>query len=188
MILDALLQFDGAPGQNLTGVGIGTAVSSNIIDLSNLGLPTTNTSTPQILGVGQVRDMGIGDDPALKLLVFVSTAFTTAAAGTLQIALQGAIDVTATGLPAAFSTWWTGPVYAAASLVLGARLYDMDMPRPPAGIAIPRFLRMAYIIGTGVFTACAIQSMIVIDRFDQPHQGTVNTISGGYPAGIVIAN
>ncbi len=184
MILDALLQFDASPGQNMTGQPAATYPSANVIDLGNLGLPTTSTT---VLGVGQVRDIGIGDDPAMKLLVQVGTAFTTSASGTLAVALQGAID-TAAGIPSTYSTWWLSPTYAAATLVAGARLYDMDMPRPPAGIAIPRFLRMAYIIGTGAMTAGSIMSFIVLDRHDQIYSSTGNAVLGGYPAGINIAN
>jgi hypothetical protein len=36
--------------------------------------------------------MGIGDNPALKLAIFVNTAFTSTAAATLQIQAQGSTD------------------------------------------------------------------------------------------------
>ena len=178
MILDSFLQFDAAI--NLAQVA-GTYPSSNVIDLGiTSGIPTSANG-------GGARDIGIGDDPAMKLLVQVVTAFTSGGAGTLQVALQGAIDA-GTGLPAAFSTWWTSPAYALATLVQGARLYDMDMPRPPDGIAIPRFLRMSYIIGGATMTAGNISSFIVLDRMDQNYEGTNNAVMGGYPAGIYIAN
>ncbi len=183
MILDSLLAFSQA--QNLAQVA-GTYPSSNVIDLGNLGLPTTNTATPQILGVGQVRDIGIGDDPALKLLVQVITAF-TGTTGTLQVALQGAID-DASGNPSTFNSWWLSPVYTLATLVAGARLYDMDMPRPPALLPIPRFLRLSYVIATATMTAGTVSAFIVLDRMDQVYNSTINSIMGGYPAGITVAN
>ena len=127
---------------------------------------------------------GIGDDPALKMLVQVTTAF--AGLTSLALALQGATDNGA-GAPAAFSTWWTGPAVALAGLVLGARLYDMDMPRPPAGIAVPRFLQLAYTI-VGVGTGGALKAFIVLDRHDQMYNATNNAVLGGYPPGIIIAN
>ena len=184
MILDKLLTFTGGVG----GVGnsdgatdsptTGTQNSSNVIDLGiTSGIPTSASG-------GGARDIGIGDNPAMKLLVLVTTAF---ASGTsLQLALQGAID-NGSGAPAAFSNWWLSPAYAEASLNIGSRLYDMDMPRPPDGIAIPRFLRFAYIT-VGTHTAGALQAYIVLDRDDQPYQGTDNSIMGGYPAGIAVAN
>jgi hypothetical protein len=173
MILDGLLQFSGPNGDSPTATG----VSTQVIDLHMAGIP--------VLAAGQgARDMGIGDDPALKLLVLVTAAF--AGLTSLQIALQGATD-DGTGNPAAFSTWWTSPAVALASLTAGARLYDMDMPRPPAGIAVPRFLRMQYtIVGTG--TAGTIKAFIVLDRDDQMYNTINNAIQGGYPAGVVVAN
>ena len=120
-------------------------------------------------------------------MVQVATAFTSGGAGTLQVILQGAPD-NGSGLPAAFVNWWTSPAYALATLVQGARLYDMDMPRPPDGVQVPRFLRMSYVIGGATMTAGAVLAMIVLDRMDQMYQGTSNAVLGGYPPGIVIAN
>ncbi len=160
MILDALLQFDNAVS---LAIAVGSQVSTNVIDLGiTSGIPTSASG-------GGARDIGIGDDPAMKLLVQVSTTFTSGGAATLAVALQGAVDNGA-GAPAAFSTWWTSPAYALATLVAGARLYDMDMPRPPDGIAIPRFLRLNYTIGGATVTAGNVSSYIVLDRDDQPYQ------------------
>jgi len=61
------------------------------------------------------------------------------------------------------------------------------MPRPPDGIAIPRFLRMSYAVAGATFTAGTVVSAIVLDRDDQPYLSTNNAILGGYPAGINIA-
>lgn len=179
MILDGLLQFT-APTTGDTPTAVATNNSTNTIDLHMSGIPTLSNNQG-------ARDIGIGDDPALKLLVQVITTFTSGGAGTLAIALQGATD-NGSGQPAAFSTWWTSPTYALATLVAGTRLYDMDMPRPPAGIAIPRFLRMTWTIGSNAMTAGAIQAFIVLDRFDQPYSSTGNQNYGGYPAGVTVAN
>jgi hypothetical protein len=177
MILDALLAFD--TGSLITASGT-TQDSANIIDLGNLGLPTTSAT---ILGVGQARDIGIGDDPALKLLVQVITAASTGTS--MTVTLEGAID-TAAGVPSTFSVWWVSPAYTTAQLVVGARLMDMDMPRPPAGVAVPRFLKLVY---TTVSTCNpTIAAYIVLDRHDQMYQSTKNAVLGGYPAGITVAN
>jgi hypothetical protein len=173
MILDGLLQFSGPTGDAPTATG----VSTNIIDLHLVGIP--------VLASGQgARDMGIGDDPAMKLLVQVTTAFTGLTS--LAIALQGATDNGA-GAPSAFTTWWTGPATPLASLGAGARLYDMDMPRPPAGVAVPRFLQLSYTVA-GSGTGGVIKAYIVLDRHDQMYNATNNAIHGGYPAGIIITN
>lgn len=175
MILDGLLQFTAAaPGDTILTA---TANSTNTIDLHMAGIP--------VLATGQgARDIGIGDDPAMKLLVQVSV---TATGGTsLIVALQGAPD-NGSGAPGTFVSWWTSPTYALATLVAGARLYDMDMPRPPAGVVEPRFLRLAY-TAAGTFTAGNMQAFIVLDRHDQFYNALNNAILGGYPPGVVIAN
>lgn len=176
MILDSLLQFDS--GANLAQV-VGTYNSANIIDLHMAGIP--------VLANGQgARDMGIGS-PVLRMLAVVTTTFTSGGAGTLQVALQGATDNGA-GAPATYSTWWTSPAYALAALNAGSRLFDMDVPRPPDGIAIPRFLRLNWIIGGATMTAGAAAAYIVLDREDYAYSSTDNSIRGGYPAGINVTN
>ncbi len=119
--------------------------------------------------------------------MLVTTTFTSGGAGTLAVSLQGAVDNGA-GAPAAFSTWWTSPVYALATLNAGSQLMNMDMPRPPDGIAVPRFLRLSYAVATATMTAGNVSSFLVLDRMDQMYQSTDNSIIGGYPAGITIAN
>lgn len=183
MILDAFLQFTGFPatgGIVVTGTNYdlpttGTQNSSNIIDLHMSGIPV-------LANLQGARDMGIGDDPALKLLVLVTTSF---GGGTsLQIVLQGAPD-NGSGAPGSYTDWWASPVYTEAQLIAGARLYDMDMPRPPAGVGMPRFLRLKY-VSVGTHTSGALGGWIVIDRHDQAQQS--NAVLGGYPAGITVAN
>jgi hypothetical protein len=186
MILDNLLMFTGTSNGTLTAPALGpqtdfpttgTQNSTNTIDLHMLGIP--------VLAAGQgARDMGIGDDPALKLLILVTAAFTGGTS--LQVALQGAPD-NGSGLPGAFVTWWLSPAYTEAQLVVGARLYDMDMPRPPAGVPVPRFLRLSY-ISAGTHGAGAIEGCIVLDRHDQMYNAANNAILGGYPPGVVVAN
>lgn len=186
MILDGFLQFTGFPatgGIVVTGTNYdlpttGTQNSSNIIDLH-----ATN-AIPVLANLQGARDMGIGDKPALKLLVQVTTTF---GGGTsLQIILQGAPD-NGSGAPGSYANWWASPVYTEAQLVAGARLYDMDMPRPPQGVSIPRFLRLGY-VSVGTHTSGALGGWIVIDRMDQPYASTSNAVMGGYPAGINVAN
>jgi hypothetical protein len=168
-------------GQALTA----TANSTNIIDLgpgpTNTALPPSQT-TPN---TQPFRDIGIGDDPAMKLLVQCLTTFATGTS--LTVALQGAPD-NGSGGAGAFVTWWTSPAVAVASLVAGARLFDMDMPRPPQGVSEPRFLQMVFTVGGSNFTNATILAAIVIDRHDQVYNALNNAILGGYPAGVVIAN
>lgn len=175
MILDSLLSFSLTAGD----VPTVTATSGNIIDLGvTSGIPSSASG-------GGARDIGIGDDPAMKLLVLVTATF--AGGASLIVGLQGAID-NGSGSPAAFSTWWSSPTYALATLVAGARLLDMDMPRPPAGIAIPRYLQLNYTISGTMSGGGTLKSFLVLDRDDQVYQSTSNAVLGGYPAGINVAN
>ena len=151
MLLDADLLLDSASA--ITS----SAASANTIDLS------------------EQRDMGIGDDPALKLLCLVDTAFTSTNSATLQVLFQGSTDN---------STWDTyaeSPAYAAAALVAGARLFDTDVPRPAAGKSMPRYQRLYYAVGTGVFSTGSVTSAIVLGRDDEP-------AGGAYPSGFTVAN
>lgn len=182
MILDALLQFDNAAS---LAIAAGTQASTNVIDF---GLGTsTNPAIPSNANGGGARDMGIGDDPALKLLVQVSTTFTSGGAGTLSVAIQGAPD-NGSGAPGSYTTWWTSPTYALATLVAGARLLNMDFPRPPAGVAVPRFVRLLYTVAGATMTAGAVSAYLVLDRDDQMYNSTNNAVLGGYPPGIAISN
>lgn len=177
MILDGYLKFSAA--QDLAQV-VGDYASSNILDLHMAGIP--------VLAANQgARDMGIGDDPALKIFCAVGVAFTSGGAGTLQVTLQGAADDGA-GAPTTWFSWWSSPAYALATLNAGSKLFSMDMPRPPDGISIPRFLRLLYSIGGATMTAGQLNSYLVLDRPDQPYLSTDNSILGGYPAGINVAN
>src|SRR6516165_9014805 len=119
MILDGLLQFSAAAGDSPTTGA--TNASTNIIDLHMAGIP--------VLAANQgARDMGIGDDPALKLAIQVTSAFTGGTS--LQVNLQGAPD-NGTGIPGTFTTYVSGPVVALAQLIAGVRVLEIDVPRPP---------------------------------------------------------
>jgi hypothetical protein len=211
MILDSLLLFTGGPGgigtappgttlriaDNVTATG---ATSNNILDLA-LGQTSTAGVNPvgglppatQIpIGVGPnvqpSRDLGIGDDPALKILVQpIGTGWTGATS--LAVALQASPD-NGSGAPAGFVTYYSSPAVTTANLNLGQRLMDMDMPRPPAGIGVPRFLQLLYTVAGGPFTGTAnfLVAGLVLDRADQMYNATNNAIWGGYPAGVVVAN
>lgn len=178
MILDALQQFDTAAS---LAIAAGTQASTNVLDYGIAsGIPSSANG-------GGARDMGIGDDPALKLLVQVNTTFTSGGAGTLSVAIQGAPD-NGSGAPGAFTTWWVSPAYALATLNAGSRLLDMDFPRPPDGVAVPRFVRLLYTVGAATMTAGKVDAYVVLDRDDQMYNGTDNSVQGGYPAGINVAN
>jgi len=177
MILDGLLQFDSAANLAL---GVGTYNSTNVIDLG------VTSGVPSSASGGGARDIGIGDDPAMKLLVDILTTFPSGGAGTLALILQGAPD-NGSGAPGTWSTYWQSSTFALATLVsTRGNFANIDMPRVPPGVAMPRFLRMQYVIGGATMTAGAIASYIVLDTFQQVYSSAGNL--SGYPAGVVVAN
>ena len=184
MILDNLLTFtgtsNGATGGITSGAQTdapttGTQAASNIIDLGVSGLPASASG-------GGARDIGVGDDPSLKLSAMVIAAFTVGTS--LQLQLQGAPD-NGSGAPGSYTTMWTSAAIAEASLVAGAQLANIDVPRVVFGQAIPRFLKLNF-ISVGTHSTGTIEAQIVLDRDDQI-MGTGGAYSG-YPAGITVAN
>ncbi len=173
MILDGFLQFSAAsPGDVPT---TGSQTSTNQIDLGLTGIPLSASG-------GGARDIGIGDDPAMKLLVIVTVAFTVGTS--LQVNVQGAPD-NGSGLPGSFVIMMSGPVVVEANLIIGARLLDDDMPRPAPAQPLPRFIQLGYVT-VGTHTTGKLVAYLVLDRHDLPEQS--NAVLGGYPPGIVIAN
>ena len=174
MILDGLLQFNAAGGDVPT---TGSQVSTNSIDLGLLGIPLSAQG-------GGARDIGIGDDPAMKLLVLVTVAFTGGTS--LQVNVQGAPD-NGSGVAGAFVIMVSGPVVVEANLIAGTRLLDIDFPRPAPAQPLPRFIQLGYVtVGTHTGGLQRIQAYIVLDRHDLPEQA--NAVLGGYPAGVNVAN
>ena len=184
MILDNLLTFTGTSNGATGGVTsgaqtdaptTGTQYASNIIDLGLSGLPSSANG-------GGARDIGVGDDPSLKLSAIVTTTFT---GGTnMYLVLAGAPD-NGSGAPGSYTTMWTSPTYLEASLVAGAQLANIDVPRVIAGQALPRFLRLSF-VSSGTHSTAGIEANIVIDR-DNQIVGASGAYSG-YPAGITVAN
>ena len=154
MIIDGYLQFDSASNVLTSGL-----TSSNAIDLQN------------------ARDMGIGDDPALKIMVLVNTRFTSSStASTLQVQVISSAgeDLSSPTVLAESGTFSAAQLDA---LPQGQRVFDIDVPR--ARGTLQRYLGLRYLIGGPVaLSAGALSAFIVLDRDD--------IIS--YPAGVVISN
>lgn len=150
MILDKLLELSAA--QALTSTG--STVSTNVIDL------------------GAARDIGYPNGRRIAVHCAVNTTFTSGGAGTLQVQVQGSTD------NSTFYTMAESMAYALAALVQGARLLSIDLPGPGAGQAVPRYLRINYVIGTAAMTAGKVDAYLVLDP----------QVNYAYPAGINIAN
>ena len=172
MILDSLYAFDTSLVMVAGTTGaIGTTPSTNVISLRATG------QIPVLANLQGARDMGIGDNPALKVSVNVVVALTSGGAATLSVAFQGAPD-DGTGNPGTFATYYATPVYALATVAVVRSLMDIDVPRPPAGVGMPAYYRLAYIIAGATFTGGTLQSYLVLDRTDYI----------AYPVGLTVAN
>lgn len=185
MILDGLLTFTGTSNGASGGITsgpqtdsptTGTQDASNILDLG------VTSGVPSSANGGGARDIGVGDDPSLKLSAIVTTAFTGGTS--LELELQGAPD-NGSGSPGAYTVMWTSPVWAEASLIAGAQLANVDVPRVLFEQVLPRFLKLTF-VSVGSHGAGAIEANIVIDRIDQII-GATGAMSG-YPAGVTVAN
>lgn len=147
MILDGLLLFDTASAK------IATTDSDNVIDLQNF------------------RDMGVGDNPAMKVMVTVTTAYATTDAGTLTITVQGSTD------NSTYSIYASSRALTASEMTAGRQLFPIDLPARGPGDAPPRYLKLIYTVENH-FTAGSVTSALVLDN-QQNH---------AYPAGINVLN
>ena len=147
----------------------GTQTSSNAIDVGSAGLPTSASG-------GGARDLGIGDNPALKLQV-QATGYTSGGTS-IQVNLQSAPD-NGSGAPGSYTTIWTGPVVLVANisgplaLSTPGQVYlaNVDFPRPIPGIAAGRYYQLQF-ISAGTFAGLTVRGGVVLDRFDQYQTAT----------------
>src|SRR5215813_13571444 len=170
MILDNYLLFSN--GQSLTQ-GAGSVDSTNIIDLGvgmanppyttgGLASPPFTGHLPPFASGGGARDIAVGDDPMLKIFVECLVAFVGGTS--VSVAVAGAPD-NGNGAAGSFTTMATGPTVLLAALVAGARVCEIDVPRPAPGQAMPRFLKLVYTTA-GTFTGAGgntVTAGIVID-------------------------
>ena len=118
-------------------------------------------------------------------MLFRSMVITAFTGGTsLQLQLQGAPDNGSGGI-GSLTTMWTSAAIAEASLVAGAQIANVDMPRAVFAQVLPRFLQLNF-ISVGTHGAGTIEVNLVLDLDQQP-MGTTGAYSG-YPAGITVAN
>lgn len=129
-----------------------TAVSTDVIDLA------------------VARDMSPGEP--IKGFVDVVTALLSAGSSTLQVQVQGSTD------NSTFSTYWESEAIAKASITAVGSRIDFELPRPTPGRALPRYLRLNYVVATADFTAGAITAGLVLGRDDLV----------SYPPGVTVVN
>jgi hypothetical protein len=185
MIIDGLMLFTGTSNGASGGITTsayadlpttGTQAASNILDLG------VTSGIPSSANGGGARDIGIGDDPAMKLSAIATVGFS--AGTTIQLQLQGAIDDGSGGI-GTLTTMWTSPAYAAAAVLAGTQLANVDVPRTIPGQGIPRFLKLNFIT-TSTNSLGKIEAFVAMG-LDQQIPASGPTYSG-YPAGVNVAN
>lgn len=133
----------------------------------NQAITTTAVST-NVVDLGAARDIGPGEFP-LQIQCYVTTAF---AGGTsLMVQAQGSVDN---------STWTTYVESAAivtAALTAGAKLLPISWPHRGPGNALPRYIRLNYVV-VGTMSAGAVTSDLVLNRRD----------ATTYPVALVVTN
>jgi hypothetical protein len=189
MIIDNYQLFTGTSNGAVGGITAsantdlpttGTQAASNIIDYGILSGIPSGGAAPNSAN----RDMGIGDDPALKVVCIVTTALTGGTS--LQCQLQGAPD-NASGVGGTYTTLWTGPVILEANLVAGAQVANVDFPREIPLIGPVRYVKMNF-ISAGTHSAGAVEAYIGLDEFRQIIGPAAGSPLSGYPAGVNVAN
>jgi hypothetical protein len=112
---------------------------------------TTTANSTNLLDTGAARDLLAGE--GLFLVVQVTEAFDAGGAATLTVTLV-------TDDNASFSsatTLFTSPAIGLSSLTLGARPVQIKVPS-----GAERYLRLAYTVATGPFTAGKVTAGLVL--------------------------
>lgn len=169
MITDALLNFvpPGAPLSCVGATGVDFPSTNTVDELgSGVGTPPANViGTATVFG----SDYGVnGNRPLIEAVV--GTAFTTVDAATLNVAIQGAADLGASGgyEPDTWVTYSETGEIAAAELTAGQKIKLDWSPAFPEG-TIPRYYRLLFQTPTGTqFTAGTIAFAIVTMVRDEP--------------------
>jgi hypothetical protein len=144
MRLDASLMFvpNGGPALSMVA-GAGVNVSSNVIDLFGLGVGVAPSN--QIIGNVTLwgSDLGVGGgDANPRLQITIGTAFVTANACTLNLALQMAPDSLPNHQPGAWQTINETGALTAAQLTANQIIARFDWPPAFPSNLQPRYAKL----------------------------------------------
>ncbi len=180
MFQDALCQL--ANVQAVTTTAAGTVV----FDVAGVG---SGTVPPMITGVNGTTgsavpigfDIGAGDGFAIPEVTWeIPTAFVSAGGATLQVALQAAPD-DGTGTAGTYQTIVQTSTFTAGQLAANTIGQFQVPPVAPnwIGVAMPRFYRLNFVVGTSSFSAGKITAYLNLN----PSQATkIQNYPGNYVA------
>jgi|SRR5579864_1917089 len=172
MIMDQNLVFSGNPGASpATGQAItSTAASTNVIDLTGAGVgsaPLNRIGNASVFG----EDLGIGDGVNIpRVGVWITSSFVSAGGATMQVQFQGSID-SGSNTAAGYTTYIETDALTVAQLTLTTTAPEYGKigfawPHRAILAAMPRFIRLNYVVGTSTFSAGAVAAAIVLARDD----------------------
>lgn len=180
MLMDANLQFSNA--QAITA----TAISTYAIDLLT-GAKLTNASDNFTTGAGSNvignasvfgEDLGLGRGLGEPKIVVSSGAGTPAAATSLVIAVQGAVDPGSSGAVSGLS--WVPYIQTRAiplaSILASSRLASIAWPKREIQQSLGRFISLNYTVAGSNFTGLTVYADVTLGPDD-----AVNTL-GQYPS------
>lgn len=184
MMLDQKLQFSEA--QAITA----TAASTFVYDLlTGESLTTTFTPTPPVKWGNATyfgEDLGIGQGPGTPRIVGSTiAAFTAGGAATLTVQFQGApVNSTAQASgnisDLVWATYIQTDALAVSLLTANSEAFSFDWPKRKIKEALPRFVRLNYVVATGPMTAGTINAGVSLGPND-----AVGTL-GQYPSNYVV--
>ena len=152
MILDNNLIFSNAVASNFTVTTGSTAIDLTGGVTMNFGIGALATTI--VFGEDLGRGNGIGSP---KIFCDVGTAMTSTNSATLNVQFQGSTDN---------STWTTyveTGAMAATRLTANTRIASFDWPPVPAGVSLPRYVRLNYVVATGVFSTGTIFAGVALE-------------------------
>jgi hypothetical protein len=174
MLNDTQLIFDN---NSSLAIAAGSQASAQIIDLMGGGVGTAPVNYFGVQDAVAGEDIGIGDGVSPPVLVvIVGTTFTSGGAGTLQVQLQASVDSGTPGYtPSAWKTLLMTDTLPLSVLTAGTKIAECTWPPRYPGQAMPRFLRLNYVVGTATMTAGTI-------AFAAINTGRDDNTSAIYPA------
>lgn len=145
-------------------------ILDKLLQFSNAQALTATAVSTDVIDLAVARDMAPGEP--IKGYIVNPTALLSAGATTLQVQVQGSTD------NSTFSTYWESEAIAKASITAAGSRIDFELPRPTPGRALPRYLRLNYVVAVSDFTAGTITAGLVLGRDDHV----------AYPPGVTVAN
>lgn len=134
-----------------------------------------------VINMGVKQDMGIGDGQFIpKIAVFVGTGITSACSSLrFTVQLQGSTD------SSNWTTYGESPALATSSFTASQKVFAVDLPRRPVGVALPQYYRLNMSV-TGTATNESISAGTLIGGLVIQRDDNADTL-GQYPSNFTVA-